>query len=132
MRTAYFQSIGGASGDMILGSVIDNGVSVDHIEGALGLMGVRGVTLKASRQQRAGLHGSFVEVVLDEDAKRRRSFDDFTEIVLESDLPGQVKERSTSVFRRLKDAESLAHRSADAGDHLHELGTLDTLVDVVG
>ena len=132
MRTAYFQSIGGASGDMVLGSLIDSGVPLEHVEGALGLMGVRGVALRASQEQRGGLTGRLVQVALDEDAQRRRSIDEFVEIVLASDLPEPVKDRAVSVFRRLENAERLAHRSADAGGHLHELGTLDTLVDVVG
>ena len=132
MRTAYFQCIGGASGDMVLGSLIDSGVPFEHVEGALGLMGVRGFKLISAKQQRAGLTGSFVQVALDEDAQRRRSIDEFVEIVLASDLPESVKDRSVSIFRRLESAERLAHRSADAGGHLHELGTLDTLVDVVG
>ncbi len=132
MRTAYFQSIGGASGDMVLGSLIDSGVPLEHIEGALGLMGVRGVTLTSDQELRGGLTGRFVRVMLDEDARRRRSFGDFIEIVHNSDLPETVKERSVSIFRRLELAEVSAHRSADAGGHLHELGTLDTLVDVVG
>ena len=132
MRTAYFQCIGGASGDMVLGALIDSGVPLEHVEGALGLMGVRGVTLSSSKEQRGGLTGRLVRVVLDEDAQRRRSFDDFVEIVRASDLPDSVKEGSIPIFRRLENAERAAHRSADAGGHLHELGTLDTLVDVVG
>ena len=132
MRTAYFQCIGGASGDMVLGSLIDAGVPLEHIEGALGLMGVRGVTLSSRKEQRGGLTGRFVQVELDEDAQRRRSIDDFVEIVLASDLPESVKDRSISIFRRLENAERAAHRSADAGGHLHELGTMDTLADVVG
>ena len=132
MRTAYFQCIGGASGDMVLGSLIDAGVPLEHVEGALGLMGVRGVTLSSSKEQRGGLTGRFVQVELDEDAQRRRSIDDFVEIVLASDLPESVKDRSISIFRRLENAERAAHRSADAGGHLHELGTMDTLADVVG
>jgi uncharacterized protein (TIGR00299 family) protein len=132
MRTAYFQCIGGASGDMVLGSLIDSGVPLEHVEGALGLMGVRGVTLSSAQTQRGGLTGRFVQVVLDEDAQRRRSIDDFVEVILASDLPESVRDRSVSVFRRLENAERAAHRSADAGGRLHELGTLDTLVDVVG
>ena len=132
MNTAYFQCIGGVSGDMVLGALVDSGVPLEHVEGALGLMGVQGVTLSSTREQRGGLTGRLVGVVLDENAKRRRSFDDFVEVVLTSDLPESVKDRSVSVFRRLENAERAAHRSPDAGGHLHELGTLDTLVDVVG
>ena len=132
MKKAYFQCIGGASGDMVLGALVDSGVPLEHIEGALDLMGVQGVALSSSKEQRGGLTGRFVRVVLDEDAKRRRSIDDFVEVVLTSDLPERVKDRSISIFQRLKNAERAAHSSADAGDHLHELGTLDTLVDVVG
>ena len=54
MRTAYFQCIGGASGDMVLGALIDSGVPLEHVEGALGLMGVRASLLAQARSSAVG------------------------------------------------------------------------------
>ncbi len=132
MKAAYFQCIGGASGDMILGALVDAGLSPDALNDALDRMGAKGVSLSFERSRRGGLEGTFARVELDSDAERTRSFADFIETVESSALPARVKERSIAVFRRMERAESQVHGVDSEHLHLHELGTLDTLADVVG
>ncbi len=132
LKAAYFQCIGGASGDMALGALVDNGLELDVVVDALERMKVSGVSLEARQAQRAGLTGTFVSVNLDADAERVRNFDDFIESVESSTLSQRVKEQSTAVFKRMAEAEARVHRASARDIHLHELGTLDTLVDVVG
>ena len=115
---------------MILGSVIDAGVPIETIQEALDTMNVRGVELVCQEAQRGGLHGKLVTVELDDRAKRPRAWQDFVRTVEESDLDPTVKQRATTVFERL--AEARVHKTTIEGVHLRELGTLDTLVDVVG
>ena len=132
MKAAYFQCIGGASGDMILGALADAGMPPEVADDALDRMGVEGVSLSYERSRRGGLEGTFVRVELDAAAERTRSFADFIAAVESSTLSDRVKKRSVAVFRRMERAESQVH-SVDAEHlHLHELGTLDTLADVVG
>ena len=132
LKNAYFHCIGGASGDMILGAVIDAGVPIETIQEALDAMKVRGAELTCKEAQRGGLHGKLVDVELDERAKRPRAWQDFVRTVEESDLSPNVKQRATTVFERLAEAEARVHKTTIEGVHLRELGTLDTLVDVVG
>ena len=132
LKAAYFQCIGGASGDMTLGALVDNGLDLGVVVDAIGRMKVSGVSLESEQSQRGGLTGTFVSVNLDADAERVRNFDDFIESVESSTLSQRVKEQSTAVFRRMAEAESKVHRARPQDIHLHELGTLDTLVDVVG
>ena len=132
MKAAYFQCIGGASGDMILGALADAGLSPDAISDALDRVGAKGVSLSFERSRRGGLEGTFARVELDADAERTRSFADFIETVESSSLPARVKERSAAIFRRMERAESQVHGVDAEHLHLHELGTLDTLADVVG
>ncbi len=132
MIAAYLQCIGGASGDMMLGAILDVGVSLDVITDAIERLGVSGVSLSCEQAQRAGVTGTFARVELDDHARRTRAFDDFIAAVAESDLSAAVKRRSTAIFRRMEEAEAQVHRTAAEHLHLHELGTLDTLVDVVG
>ena len=132
MKAAYFQSIGGASGDMALGALVDAGVPLDTITDAMRAMNVRGVQISAEQAQRGGVIGTHIRVELDDEATKTRSFDDFIAAVNAAALPERVKEQSTAVFRRMADAEAQVHRTTADHLHLHELGTLDTLVDVVG
>ncbi len=117
---------------MALGALVDAGLPLDAIVDALARMGVSGVTLEYEQAQRGGLTGTFIRVNLDAEAERTRSFDDFIQTVERSTLSEWVKERSSAVFRRMAEAEARVHRTSADSVHLHELGTLDTLADVVG
>jgi uncharacterized protein (TIGR00299 family) protein len=117
---------------MILGATVDAGAPIEAITSAIESMKVKGVTITCQNAQRAGLNGKLVEVHLDEQAKRPRSIQEFVDTVEASDLSETVKSRATAVFRRLEEAEARVHQTSIEGVHLHELGTLDTLADVVG
>ncbi|MCY4579168.1 MAG: DUF111 family protein, partial [Chloroflexi bacterium] len=66
MTSAYFQCIGGASGDMLLGALLDAGLSLEDLRGALAKLGVDGYSLRAQRAQRGGLEGTHLVVELEE------------------------------------------------------------------
>jgi uncharacterized protein (TIGR00299 family) protein len=117
---------------MILGAILDAGVSIDELNNALGKLHVNGFSLSLQRAQRGGLSGTHITVELDEAGRRPRRWQDFVEIVENSDLPKAVIERSCAVFRRLGEAEAMVHGMTLDHVHFHELGTIDTLVDVVG
>ena len=132
MRVAYFHSIGGASGDMVLGALVDAGLPLDSLKQALGQLSVGGFQLSASQERRAGLAGTRVLVDIDEEGAGLRVASEFIVLVAESSLPDSVKDRASRVLQRLGEAEARAHRTGDGEAVLHELGNLDTLVDVVG
>lgn len=117
---------------MVLGALVDAGLDLDIVVDAVSQMGVTGVHLASEDAQRGGLTGTFVRVDLDADAERTRNFDDFIATVESSTLSVRVKEQSCAVFRRMAEAEARVHRTSVHEVHLHELGTLDTLADVVG
>ncbi len=117
---------------MVLGAVVDAGVPLDVVTGALNSMNVGGVELSVEQAQRGGVVGTHVRVDLDDEARKSHRFDDFIAAVQSSTLSDRVKEQSTDVFNRMADAEARVHRTSTEHLHLHELGTLDTLVDVVG
>ena len=117
---------------MVLGAVVDSGVPLSVITDALSSMGVSGVDLSVEQSQRGGVVGTHMRVELDDQARKSHNFDDFIAAVQSSALSDRVKEQSTNVFNRMADAEARVHRTSTEHLHLHELGTLDTLVDVVG
>lgn len=132
MSSAYFQCIGGASGDMILGSLLDAGLVLSDLQGALANLNADGYSLKAQRTQRGGLEGTHLVVVLDESGRRTHTIKDFVNTVEASGLSDSVIRQSRAVFMRIAEAEARVHGTEPGETHLHELGTLDTLVDVVG
>ena len=132
MRAAYFNCIGGASGDMVLGGVIDAGAPVDKLIGALDSLGVGGFAVSHRSAQRGAVHGTAVSVELDESGRKPRRWQDFVQIVESSPLDATVVERACAVFRKLAEAEAMAHGSSVEETRLHELGEIDTVVDVVG
>ena len=132
MASAYFQCIGGASGDMILGALLDAGLALDDLQDALAKLGVDGYALEARKARRGGLDGTHLVVNLDERGSKTHTIRDFVDIVEASGLSDGVVQRSRAVFQRLGEAEAAVHGATPEQTHLHELGTLDTLVDVVG
>ena len=86
MRSAYVQCVGGASGDMILGALLDSGVSLDDLNTELAKLKVDGYTLTQQKSQRGGLDGTHLVVELNNGGDRKRNFSDFISIVEASGL----------------------------------------------
>lgn len=132
LKSAYLSCVGGVSGDMFLAAVIDAGVPVDDLSTALAGLKLKGFTLSCQSGQRGGVNGKLVTVSLDKRGRRPRRIPDFIEMTQASNLPPKVVERACAIFRRLGDAEAAVHGVPQDKLELHELGDLDTLVDVVG
>lgn len=124
--------IGGASGDMLLGALIDVGLSIDDLRNELALMDVRGYTLRPEKVSRGALNCTLLHVDLDDEGLRRRGWDELSDTVASSRLPEEVRNKSIEVLDRLTDAESVVHGVDRHHLRPHELGTVDTLVDIVG
>jgi hypothetical protein len=117
---------------MILGAIVDAGVSIDTLREELGKLNAKGYELSHQPAQRGGLSGTQVIVTLDDTGRRPRRFQDFIDATQSSTLSATVIERSCAVFRRMAEAEAAVHGVSTDDLHLHELGEVDTLVDVVG
>lgn len=117
---------------MILAALIDAGVPVDDLLESLNGLNAGGFTLSHKPGQRGGVSGTIVSVDLDEEGKRPHHWREFLDTVSKSNLPALVVEQVKAVFGRLVQAEAMVHRTTPEETHLHELGEVDTLVDVVG
>jgi pyridinium-3,5-bisthiocarboxylic acid mononucleotide nickel chelatase len=131
-RVAYFDCFAGASGDMILGALVDAGVSLDELRAALGKLPVTGYDLRFERVTRASLASGRVHVDLDGRPQPQRSLADITAIIASSGLPPVDRERGIAIFQRLADAEAAVHGVGPEEVHFHEVGALDAIVDVMG
>ena len=133
MKAAYIQSIGGASGDMLLGALLDLGLPLAALQGELSKLGVGGYRLAATAATRCEVRGTQLTVDLDDTAAKgrmtpRRQLD----IVADSTLSESVKAQAAQVLNALWQAEGRVHGEPAEGVELEELGTVDTLVDVAG
>ena len=116
---------------MVLGALVDAGCELGALEAALASLGVEGWRLEARAVERGGLRGTHLAVRTDP-ARRFDTLDDMLRPITRSSLPDAVKARAGAVLRRLAEAEARVHQVPVDAVHFHEVGDLDTLVDVVG
>lgn len=134
-RALYFDCYSGISGDMILGALVDLGVDLNIIRKELKGLGIQGYKLTSKRVDRSGLSGIKVDVTLNNSKiglRKSRSFTDIKLLLEKSRLPKKVKSDAIEVFRLIGKAEAHIHRTSINKIHFHEVGSIDSIVDIVG
>ena len=121
----------GASGDMLLGALVDVGVELAVLQAAVDAVGVEPVRLSAATVTRGGLGARLVDVHVDEHP-RTRTWSDVRQLLEAAELAGPVRATALDVFARLATAEAAVHRTSPDDVHFHEVGALDAVADVVG
>lgn len=132
MAFLHFDCFSGISGDMTLGALVDAGLPLKELARALKDVPIGGYRLQSRHVTRGSVHATKVEVVIDEGFRRPLALGRIRRLIASSGLPPSVKDRSHAVFDRLADAEDLAHRVAPHEVTFHEVGVIDSLVDVIG
>ncbi len=132
MNIAYFDTIGGISGDMTLGAFVSAGVRLEDLSAIIPMLGLRGVELSASHVVRSGITAVKVDVVISVQDDRHRHLRDILEMIAASALPGRVKERAEKIFAEVGRAEAKVHNVPLEKVHFHEVGAIDSIVDIVG
>ena len=130
MRIAYIQSIGGASGDMLLGALVDVGLPLGLLRSELAKLPISGYALDASEETRCEVRGTHFKVRLEDHT--RHSPAALLRAVEDSALDPAVIARAGGVLSALWRAEARVHGEPEDALKLEELGSVDTLVDVVG
>ena len=131
-RVAYLDCFSGISGDMLLGALIDAGVSVDALQAELTKLPLDGWSLRTERVQRAGIAATKAHVDLAESPQPHRRLPDILALFEASTLDRTDREQAAKIFRLLADAESRVHRVAAEEIDFHEVGAVDAIIDVVG
>ena len=155
MKTLYLDIFSGISGDMFLGAMIDLGVDAPALEAELAKLNLDGYQLHVSRKSKANIEGVKFDVHLlpakggnhehshehghshshshdDNGHSHERNFADIQSLITDSSLSGWVKEKSIAVFRRVAEAEGKVHGMSPDEVHFHEVGAVDSIVDIVG
>ena len=172
-RILYLDCFSGISGDMVLGALIDAGLSLDELKRALGSLAISGYEVSATRVLRAGVSATKFNVLeqasdqsqvtsrqhaatstqhaapsrrhaaprsdrdhdhghSDHDDHPHRSLQDICALIDQSALSSAGRSRAKALFQRLAEAEAAIHQTAVERVHLHEVGALDSIIDIVG
>jgi len=134
MRLFYFDCFAGASGDMIIGAMLDLGLGfdLDALKAGVSQLGLDGYKLSARKVVKAGLSATKFEVALEHARQPHRGFRDIQKLIDQSGLSEAVKSNSLKVFRKLGEAEAEAHAKPIDEIHFHEVGAVDSIIDIVG
>lgn len=132
-RVVYFDCPSGASGDMILGALVDVGVEVGALRAELEKLRVAGWTLVAREVRRSAFRATKVEVDVEHGVHHEhRRLRDIRAILDASRLTPSIVSTATRIFTRLAEAEARVHGGAVDDVHFHEVGAVDAIVDVTG
>ncbi|OGO20470.1 MAG: TIGR00299 family protein [Chloroflexi bacterium RBG_16_48_8] len=131
MRIAYIDCIAGASGDMLLGALVDVGLSLNDLKEKLELLKLSGFEIEAQQVQKNHLRATHLKVLVT-DQKTERQVPEMIEIIQRSDLPEHIQNQAIEIIQKLGEVEARIHGTSLEQVHLHELGGIDTIVDVVG
>ncbi|MCL5034984.1 MAG: nickel pincer cofactor biosynthesis protein LarC [Bacteroidetes bacterium] len=161
MKIAYFDIFAGIAGDMVLGAFVSSGIDPDDIMKELTKLKLGGVDLRVSKVVRSGITAAKVDVVVAGETEKvsdlgsgvhlhshgkhgsdsqehshshahGRSYLEIKHLIQESDLSESVKRNSLDIFRKIGEAEAKIHDTTVEKIHFHEVGAVDSIVDIVG
>lgn len=138
MKIAYFDCIAGISGDMILGALIDSGLSIETLRQHLATLHLeQEFEIHARRVTKHGFQATKVDVILSHQphsvpASHARHLVDIQALLAQSALPGAIREQANRMFQRLAEVEAEIHNVSPQDVHFHEAGGIDAIVDIVG
>lgn len=130
MKIAYFDCFAGAGGDMIAAAMLDAGLDFEFLKKQLATLGIKNFDIKLTQTKRAGLRAVSFTPAFKED-KHHRNLKDITEIISNSKIHNKAKETAIAIFNKLAAAEALVHNKDLQEIHFHEVGALDSIVDIV-
>lgn len=132
MRIAYFDTFSGISGDMALGALVAAGVPFDHLRSELSKLNIGGFELEARHLSRNGIHATKVDVVVTEQPKYHRHLKDIEAIIDAGAYSEGVTAKAKRIFHEIAVAEAKVHNATLEKVHFHEVGAIDSIVDIVG
>lgn len=151
MNTLYIDAFSGVSGDMLLGSLLDLGLDIDSLKQELNKLPVNSYTLTCKQISKNGIWGTDFDVIIDEHKAAQeiehhhvhdkehthhehhgRTYKDIINMIEASSLSSTVKNNSLAIFAEIAKAEAHVHHKSVEEVHFHEVGAIDSIVDIVG
>ena len=131
MKIAYFDCFSGISGDMLIGSLLDAGLDIKELESIVDKLGLDSVKITADKIVKQNIASTKFSVLY-EDQKHHRHLKDLNDLVENTSIDSDLKEKAKEVFLKIAEAEAKIHNMPLEKVHFHEVGAVDTIVDVVG
>jgi uncharacterized protein (TIGR00299 family) protein len=133
MKLAYLDCFSGISGDMFLGAMLDAGLSIEALSSELKKLKLTGYRISKSTVKRSGVSGTKFDVAAKSAARGHRPLNEILAIIDRSRLNGRVKDISKRIFTLIGEAEAKVHGVSRKSDiKFHELGDIDSIIDIVG
>jgi uncharacterized protein (TIGR00299 family) protein len=130
-KTLFLEPFSGISGDMMVGALLDLGFDFEALKAKLGQLHLHGYELSRQKCTRSGIQAMKFEVHA-EHSHAHRSFTDIREMIDKSGLSPWVRGKSIEAFRKLAEAEGKIHGHPPEKVHFHEVGAVDSIIDIVG
>jgi uncharacterized protein (TIGR00299 family) protein len=131
MKTAYLDAFSGLSGDMLVGALLDAGIDFHYLEAALASLPLKGARLSCRRKTVSGIAAIKFDVEVTE-KQPERHLSQILAMIEASSIGAPTKRRATAIFEVLADAEAKVHHTTPEHVHFHEVGAVDSIMDVVG
>ena len=132
MKIAYFDTFSGISGDMTLGACVSAGVLVDDLRREMTKLDLAGYEIEARHLVRNGMTAVKIDVVISDQPHYHRHLQDILDLIEASGLTARVKKDAQKIFHEIGVAEAKVHNTTLDKVHFHEVGAIDSLVDIVG
>lgn len=126
----YLECYGGVSGDMLLGAILDTGIEVDYLKNELNKLNLE-FEISVNEKNIAGIKTKKVDITQNTEQPLRKQ-KDIERIINENSLDRKVKDKSLEILDILAEAEANVHGTSKENIHFHEIGAVDTIVDIVG
>ena len=131
MKLAYFDCFSGISGDMVLGALVDAGVDLRQLESELRKLNLEGWNISAEKVQRKAIRATKVTVETKE-THHHRHLSPILKMIDAAALAPRATQRARQIFQRLGEAEAKVHNISIEKVHFHEVGAVDSIIDIVG
>ncbi len=132
MKIAYLDCFSGISGDMFIGALIDAGLPLEELRKVLQSLPLEGYSLEVTREERNHLFGTRFKVKVTRDPQPHRRFSDIRDLIRAGNLSPSVRDKSIAIFESIALEEGKIHGCSVEEVHFHEVGAVDSIVDIVG
>lgn len=131
MKIAYLDCFSGVSGDMFVGSLVDAGLKIEELQKILSGLNLHGYKIWTTKEERNSIHGTKFNVSIQNIDNKSRHLRDITTLLYKSNLPSPIIEKSIQIFKRLAAVEGKIHNVSPNDIHFHEVGAVDSIIDIV-
>jgi len=132
MKIAYFDTVGGIAGDMTLAACVSAGLPLEVLSLELQKLGIGGFELVGSHVRRNAIDAVHIDVLISQKPHFHRDLNGIYAVIDRSLLSDRVKDQAKSIFAVIAAAEARIHNTSADKVHFHEVGALDSIVDIVG